>query len=114
MQFYFIIIFISSGFLIEFIAAPVIAGFTTAAALAIGTSQVKSLLGLKFEAESFVSTWAAVFEHIRETRIWDAVMGFSCITLLLLLRVSLGLLYFRVYWIIFKKLKLILFLKLGT
>lgn len=76
------------GFLVEFIAAPVIAGFTTAAAFTIGTSQVKSLLGLKFEAEGFVNTWAAVFEHIGETSLWDAVMGFSCIVCLLLLRVS--------------------------
>ena len=76
------------GFLIEFIAAPVIAGFTTAAAFTIGTSQVKSLLGLKFEADGFVDTWAAVFEHIEETRLWDSIMGFSCIILLLLLRVS--------------------------
>ncbi|EFX83558.1 hypothetical protein DAPPUDRAFT_194797 [Daphnia pulex] len=74
------------GFLIEFIAAPVIAGFTTAAALTIGTTQVKSLLGLKFEADGFVETWKAVFEHIDETKTWDAVMGFSSVAALLLLR----------------------------
>nr|CAH0107975.1 unnamed protein product [Daphnia galeata] len=74
------------GFLIEFIAAPVIAGFTTAAALTIGTTQVKSLLGLKFEADGFVETWKAVFEHIEETKTWDAVMGFSSVAALLLLR----------------------------
>lgn len=72
----------------DFIAAPVIAGFTTAAAITIGTSQVKSLLGLKFDADGFVDTWDAVFKHIGETRIWDAVMGFSCIVALLLLRVK--------------------------
>ena len=77
----------SKGFLIEFIAAPVIAGFTTAAALTIGTTQVKSLLGLKFEADGFVETWKAVFEHIEETKTWDAVMGFSSVAALLLLRV---------------------------
>ena len=75
------------GFLVEFIAAPVIAGFTTAAAFTIATTQVKSLLGLKFNADGFIDTWKAVFEHIGETRTWDAVMGFSSIVALLLLRV---------------------------
>lgn len=75
------------GFLIEFIAAPVIAGFTTAAALTIGTTQISSLLGLKFQAVGFVQTWQAVFEHIQETQTWDAVMGFSSVAILLALRV---------------------------
>ncbi|KAK4014629.1 hypothetical protein OUZ56_027147 [Daphnia magna] len=74
------------GFLIEFIAAPVIAGFTTAAALTIGTTQISSLLGLKFQAVGFVQTWQAVFEHIQETQTWDAVMGFSSVAILLALR----------------------------
>jgi len=73
---------------VEFIAAPVIGGFTTAAALSTITTQIKSLLGLKFSANGFIETWTAVFEHIAETRVWDAVMGFSCIVALLLLRVS--------------------------
>lgn len=75
------------GFLIEFIAAPVIGGFASAAAVATATTQIKSLLGLKFQADGFVQTWAAVFQHIEETRLWDAVMGFSCIVALLVLRV---------------------------
>lgn len=74
------------GFLIEFIAAPVIAGFTTAAAVTIATTQVKSLLGLTFDAEGFVNTWKGIIEHIDETRLWDTVLGFSCIVALLLLR----------------------------
>ena len=64
-----------------------IAGFTTAASFTTMTSQVKSLLGLKFEADGFIDTWKAVFEHINETRPWDAVMGFSSIAALLILRV---------------------------
>lgn len=77
-----------TGFLIEFIAAPVVAGFSSAAAITISTTQVKSLLGLKFDADGFVETWVAVFQHIGETRTWDAVMGFSTIAILLVLRVS--------------------------
>ncbi len=64
-----------------------IAGFTTAAAVTIVTSQMKSLLGLTFNSDGFVDTWAEIFEHIEETRIWDSIMGFSCIILLLILRV---------------------------
>ena len=40
------------GFLIDFISVPVIAGFTSAAAITIASSQVKSLLGLKILVES--------------------------------------------------------------
>jgi len=74
--------------LIDFIAAPVVAGFTSAAAFTIATTQIKSLLGLKFEAEGFLNTWMAVFQHIEETKKWDAVLGFSSIAVLLLLRVT--------------------------
>ena len=35
------------GFLIDFISVPVIAGFTSAAAITIATGQVKALLGIK-------------------------------------------------------------------
>ena len=73
----------------EFIAIPVIGGFTMAAALSTMTTQIKSLLGLKFSSTvSFTDTWKAVFENITETRVWDAVMGFTCIVVLLLLKVS--------------------------
>lgn len=34
------------GFLVQFISAPVIAGFTSAAALTIGSAQVNNLFGL--------------------------------------------------------------------
>ena len=77
-----------TGFLIDFIAAPVLAGFASAAALTIVTTQIESLLGLEFEAEGFLNTWIAVFQLIEETKKWDAVLGFSSIAILLLLRVS--------------------------
>ncbi|EFX78814.1 hypothetical protein DAPPUDRAFT_245670 [Daphnia pulex] len=75
------------GFLIDFIAAPVVAGFTSAAAFTIATTQIEALLGLKFDDEGFLNTWIAVFEHIEETKKWDAVLGFSSIAILLLLRI---------------------------
>lgn len=75
------------GFLIEFIAAPVIAGFSTAAAFTIATTQVKSLFGLTFTSDGFVETWKAIAGHISETRPWDALMGLVSIVFLLVFRV---------------------------
>lgn len=63
-------------------------GFTSAAAIIIATSQVKDVLGLKIAGGKFIDTWHNVFEHISETRLWDAVMGVACMAVLLLLRVS--------------------------
>jgi len=73
------------GFLINFIGRPVISGFTSAAAITIATSQVKSLFGLEFEAEGFIETWAEVFRHLGETRYQDFLVGaVSCVVLLLM------------------------------
>ena len=66
------------------------AGFTSAAAFTIATTQIEALLGLRFDDEGFLNTWIAVFEHIEETKKWDAVLGFSSIAILLLLRVKIS------------------------
>ncbi|XP_012256427.2 sodium-independent sulfate anion transporter-like [Athalia rosae] len=74
------------GFLIDFISGPVSVGFTSAAAIIIATSQVKDILGLNFNALKFLDSWKAIFEHIGETRLWDAVLGVTCMAVLLVLR----------------------------
>ncbi|CAK1547373.1 unnamed protein product [Leptosia nina] len=74
------------GFLIDFISGPVSVGFTSAAAIIIATTQVKDILGLNFPGGKFLQVWSGIYEHIGETRLWDTVLGFSCILLLLLLR----------------------------
>ncbi|CAB3363897.1 Hypothetical predicted protein [Cloeon dipterum] len=74
------------GFLVNFISAPVVSGFTSAAAFMVASAQVKGLLGLKFDADSFASIWTAVFNHIHETKLWDAVLGGCCCVFLLTLR----------------------------
>lgn len=73
-----------SGFLIDFISGPVSVGFTSAAAIIIATSQVKDILGLDFTAGKFLLVWQKIFEHIGETRLWDAVLGVVCMIVLLL------------------------------
>lgn len=79
-----------SGFLVDFVSAPVVSGFTSAAALIIASSQLKGLFGLKYSADSFVSTWRQFFEHYHETRVWDLSLGVVCIIVLLSLRVTRG------------------------
>nr|CAH0107678.1 unnamed protein product [Daphnia galeata] len=56
------------GFLIDFIAAPVVAGFTSAAAFTIATTQIESLLGLKYEVEGFLNTWITEYLIITPDR----------------------------------------------
>ncbi|PZC75632.1 hypothetical protein B5X24_HaOG205908 [Helicoverpa armigera] len=74
------------GFLIDFISGPVSVGFTSAAAIIIATTQVKDILGLSFPGGKFLQVWTGLYEHIGETRLWDSVLGISCIIVLLLLR----------------------------
>lgn len=81
------------GFLIDFISVPVIAGFTSAAALTIASGQVKSLLGLTIPSDEkshthlgVVDGWIDVFTHIQTCRWQDATLGLICCVILLSLR----------------------------
>lgn len=57
------------------------------AALTIGSSQVKSLLGIKSGSSSqFIDVWRNVFTHLNEVKVGDAVLGFISIALLMLLK----------------------------
>ena len=75
------------GFLLCFISIPVISAFTSVVAITIITSQVKGLLGLQIPGRGFLKTWISVFSNAHQIRAGDACMGFSCIAILLLLRV---------------------------
>lgn len=75
------------GFLLEFISMPVISGFTTAAALQIAASQLKSLFGLTGSSgDYFAESMHNFFTNIKTARLWDPILGFSTILLLALLR----------------------------
>ncbi|XP_055617352.1 sodium-independent sulfate anion transporter-like isoform X3 [Toxorhynchites rutilus septentrionalis] len=74
------------GFLIDFVSGPVSSGFTSAAALIILSSQVKDLLGITAKGNTFVEQWTAILDDIHNTQLGDAVMGFTCIIVLLLMR----------------------------
>ncbi|XP_055525140.1 sodium-independent sulfate anion transporter-like isoform X2 [Wyeomyia smithii] len=74
------------GFLIDFVSGPVSSGFTSAAALIILSSQVKDLLGIVAKGNTFIQQWEAIIADIHHTRLGDSVMGFTCIVVLLLMR----------------------------
>jgi sodium-independent sulfate anion transporter 11 len=80
------------GFLIDFISVPVIAGFTSAAALTIISGQWRHLLGLSIDMghskthAGVVDYYVDIVNNITTTRWQDAVLGLSCTLLLLLLR----------------------------
>ncbi|KAG6454520.1 sodium-independent sulfate anion transporter-like [Manduca sexta] len=71
------------GFLVDFVSLPVVSGFTSAAAITIASSQIKGLLGLRFSAETFLSTWKGLFEHIGETRMQDTLLSLACCIVLM-------------------------------
>lgn len=80
-----------TGFLVDFISGPVSAGFTSAAAIVIAMTQVKDLLGLNFSATKFTEVWVELSKNYQNISIGDAVLGFSCIIILFVLRVSMTL-----------------------
>ncbi|XP_068084543.1 sodium-independent sulfate anion transporter [Anabrus simplex] len=74
------------GFLVDFISAPVTSGFTSATSVIIIVSQMKGLLGIKFKSQNFIDNLRQLVIHAPGTRLWDAILGFSCIIFLLALR----------------------------
>lgn len=64
-------------------------GFTSATSVIIAVSQLKGLLGLKFNSDgSFLDAVKKVGKHIHETQIADLSLGMICMLVLLILRVS--------------------------
>jgi sodium-independent sulfate anion transporter 11 len=76
-----------SGFIANFISAPVISGFTSGVALTIVATQLKSLLGLHFDKEGFLPTMIGVFEHIREVHKWDTILSIIGLSTYMFLKV---------------------------
>ncbi|XP_074777766.1 sodium-independent sulfate anion transporter isoform X2 [Athene noctua] len=74
------------GFLLDFISCPVIKGFTSAASVTIGFSQVKNILGLQGIPRQFFLQLYEMLRRIGETRVGDAVLGLACLAALAGLR----------------------------
>eukprot|EP00058_Branchiostoma_floridae_P010111 XP_002595599.1 hypothetical protein BRAFLDRAFT_64709 [Branchiostoma floridae] len=74
------------GFLVNFISFPVLAGFSSAAAITIATSQVKLVLGLKNIPRSFIKAVPTIFQKITHTNLSDMGMGIVCFVVLIVLK----------------------------
>lgn len=75
------------GFLVEFVSQPVINGFTTAAAIQIAASQLKSLFGLSGSAGNyFAESMVSFINNIQTAQLWDPILGFATIIILILLK----------------------------
>lgn len=72
------------GFLVNFLSHPVIAGFTSAAALIIGFSQMKHLLGIQIPRGKVHETILNIFENINEVNLPTISIGLGAIIILVL------------------------------
>ena len=73
------------GFLVNFLSHPVISGFTSAAAITIGLSQVKDLLGIDIgRPEGVIETVEALAADIGLVNGWTLAIGLGSIVALVL------------------------------
>ena len=75
------------GFLVNFLSHPVLSGFTSAAAIIIGTSQLKSLFGVPLPSSKLVhEVWLAFFGSLGEINLATMVIGLGSVAMLVGLR----------------------------
>jgi sodium-independent sulfate anion transporter 11 len=80
-------IFHSAGFVFEFFSYPVMAGFTSAAAFTIASSQIKNFLGIAGQATGFLQSWQSVVGEAHKISKWDTILGVVSLSILFLLKV---------------------------
>jgi SulP family sulfate permease len=79
------------GFLVNFLSHPVVAGFTSAAAIVIGFSQLKHLIGVNIpRTEHFYEQVLYAAEHILESNVFTLSIGLGSIAILLYFQHGLG------------------------
>jgi len=76
------------GFIVNFISTPVMSGFTSAVAITIISTQVKSLLGLHFKANGILEVIDGLVSDVHQTKLHDTVLSVICITSLIFLQVG--------------------------
>ena len=75
------------GFVVNFLSHSVLVGFTAAAAIIIGFSQVKHLLGIEIERKDhFYETVHEVWTHLGDIHMPTLVLGAASVALLLLMK----------------------------
>jgi sodium-independent sulfate anion transporter 11 len=76
-----------SGFVVDFLSYPIIAGFICGGTIQLGSSQIKSLMGISGKNSNFLECWISIVTNISETRLWDTVLGVVSILFLIVLKV---------------------------
>jgi SulP family sulfate permease len=73
------------GVLANYLSRPVISGFTSAAAIIIGLSQVEHLLGLQIESSNQIQKMIlSVLQNFNESHLITVVIGLSAMSLILI------------------------------
>jgi len=84
------------GFLVNFLSHPVLVGFTSAAAIVIGFSQVKHLIGVDIpRTEHFYETLVEIGQHLGQTNITTLTLSGISVLILLLFKLRLGAMLLR-------------------
>ncbi|MFO7543825.1 MAG: SulP family inorganic anion transporter [Thiobacillus sp.] len=75
------------GVIVNFLSHPVIVGFTNAAAIIIGLSQVSKILGVSMpRTESFINDIVGVFRQVGDTHLPTLAMGVGAMVLMWLMK----------------------------
>ena len=75
------------GFLVNFLSRPVVSGFTSAAAIVIGASQLKHVLGISTPNASRLHEIAwATFERLPQTNWYAVLLGVATVALVIVVR----------------------------
>lgn len=75
--------FMRLGFLSNFLSRPVVSGFTSAAALVIGISQLKHFFGLEISTNNTLKTIQAIATQLTETNFYDLAIGIAAVLVIL-------------------------------
>ncbi|KAK9693169.1 Sulfate permease family [Popillia japonica] len=71
----FILGVLNLGFVVQFFSYPVIAGFTSAAAVQIASTQLSSLFGTGLKSNEFIDAVVTLFENLDKITLWDTLLG---------------------------------------
>jgi sulfate permease, SulP family len=77
------------GWIANFLSHPVITGFISASSLVIAASQLRTILGIQSEGETFVSLMTGIVQHLGQTHGLTLLIGGGTIACLVWVRRSL-------------------------
>lgn len=87
--------FLRGGFLMNFVARPVVSAYITGAALLIIISQLKHILGITASGTTALELIDSLWSGLSETKLVAVIVGFSACFILLMIKQNLGLVLVR-------------------